>query len=80
MRAPRDLTRTRGFQPVFQPRDGTGLLYDPRYLDHVLIRPDGGRLPETPERLVRIREELVARGLGQRKPSGSYSIVNVDLT
>ena len=44
---------------------GTGLLSDPRYLDHVLIRPDGGRPPEIPDRLVRIREELVARGLDE---------------
>ena len=42
---------------------GTGLIYDARYLDHVLVRPDGGRPPEVPERLVRIREELEARGL-----------------
>ncbi|WP_420463651.1 histone deacetylase [Candidatus Palauibacter sp.] len=44
---------------------GTGLVWDSRYLDHVLIRPDGGRPPEIPERLVRIREELVARGLDE---------------
>ena len=44
---------------------GTGLLYDPRYLDHVLIRPDGARPPEVPERLVRMRAEIVARGLDQ---------------
>ena len=42
---------------------GTALIYDARYLDHVLIRPDGGRAPEIPERLVRIRAELEARGL-----------------
>ena len=42
---------------------GTALIYDPRYLDHVLIRPDGGRPPEIPERLVRMRAELEARGL-----------------
>ena len=42
---------------------GTALLSDPRYLDHVLIRPDGGRPPEIPERLVRIRAEFEARGL-----------------
>lgn len=47
------------------PATGTGLLSDPRYLDHVLIRPDGGRPPEIPDRLVRIREELVARGLDE---------------
>ncbi|MDE2942976.1 MAG: hypothetical protein OXT63_02050 [Gemmatimonadota bacterium] len=48
-----------------RPATGTGLLQDPRYLDHVLIRPDGGRPPEIPDRLVRIREELVARGLDE---------------
>ena len=42
---------------------GTALIYDPRYLDHVLIRPGGGRPPEIPERLVRMRAELEARGL-----------------
>ena len=51
--------------PSAAPATGTGLLSDPRYLDHVLIRPDGGRPPEIPDRLVRIREELVARGLDQ---------------
>ena len=42
---------------------GTALLSDPRYLDHVLIRPNGARPPEVPERLVRMRAELEARGL-----------------
>ena len=42
---------------------GTALIYDPRYLDHVLIRPNGSRPPEIPERLVRMRAELEARGL-----------------
>ncbi len=51
--------------PPAAPATGTGLLQDPRYLDHVLIRPDGGRPPEIPDRLVRIREELVARGLDE---------------
>ena len=51
--------------PAPQPATGTGLLTDPRYLDHVLIRPDGGRPPEIPDRLVRIREELAARGLDE---------------
>jgi hypothetical protein len=37
------------------PASGTGLVYEDQYLDHVLIRPDGGRSPEIPERLVRIR-------------------------
>ena len=45
------------------PASGTGLIYDARYLDHVLLRSDGGRPPEVPERLVRIRAELAARGL-----------------
>lgn len=44
---------------------GTGLVYDPRYLEHVLVRADGGRPPEIPDRLVRIREELMARGLDE---------------
>ncbi len=48
-----------------RPASGTGLIWDARYLDHVLVRPDGGRPPEVPERLVRIREELVARGLDE---------------
>ncbi len=42
---------------------GTGLVSDDRFLDHVLIRPDGGRPPEVPERLVRILAELERRGL-----------------
>ena len=42
---------------------GTALVFDPRYLDHVLVRPNGSRPPEVPERLVRMREELDARGL-----------------
>ena len=41
---------------------GTALLTDRRYLDHVLIRPNGTRPPEVPERLVRIRAELEVRG------------------
>ncbi|WP_419933929.1 histone deacetylase [Candidatus Palauibacter sp.] len=51
--------------PSSVPATGTGLVYDPRYLDHVLIRADGGHPPEIPDRLVRIREELVARGLDE---------------
>ena len=42
---------------------GTALVSDRRYLDHVLIRANGTRPPEVPERLVRIRAELEARGL-----------------
>ena len=45
------------------PSTGTALISDPRYLDHVLIRANGSRPPEVPERLVRIRAELEARGL-----------------
>ena len=43
--------------------NGTALVFDPRYLDHVLVRPNGSRPPEVPQRLVRMREELEARGL-----------------
>ena len=43
--------------------DGTALVSDPRYLDHVLVRSDGSRPPEVPERLVRMRAEFEARGL-----------------
>ena len=42
---------------------GTVLVSDPRYLDHVLIRPTGSRPPEIPDRLVRMLAELEARGL-----------------
>ena len=49
--------------PGTAPATGTALVSDPRYLDHVLVRPDGGRPPEVPERLVRIRAELEVRGL-----------------
>ena len=42
---------------------GTALVSDPRYLDHVLIRPNGNRPPEIPDRLVRMLAELEARGL-----------------
>ena len=45
------------------PATGTALVTDPRYLDHVLVRPNGSRPPEVPERLVRIRAEFEARGL-----------------
>lgn len=45
------------------PATGTALISDARYLDHVLIRPNGSRPPEVPERLVRIRAALEARGL-----------------
>ena len=45
------------------PATGTALLSDLRYRDHVLVRPNGSRPPEIPERLIRIRAELEARGL-----------------
>jgi acetoin utilization deacetylase AcuC-like enzyme len=44
---------------------GTGLVYDDRYLDHVLPMPPGQVHPERPLRLVRIREEFVRRGLDE---------------
>ncbi len=55
-------------QPTSHPRGpgqatGTALVFDPRYLDHVLVRPNGTRPPEVPERLVRMRAELESRGL-----------------
>ncbi len=49
--------------PSSTPATGTALLTDARYLDHVLIRPNGSRPPEVPERLARIRATLEARGL-----------------
>ena len=49
--------------PSSTPATGTALLTDARYLDHVLIRSNGTRPPEVPERLVRMRAELEARGL-----------------
>ena len=52
-----------GAAPGLPGQAGTALVTDARYLDHVLIRADGGRPPEVPERLVRIRAELEARGL-----------------
>ncbi|MDE2804618.1 MAG: histone deacetylase [Gemmatimonadota bacterium] len=55
--------RTPATGTVPTPATGTALVSDARYLDHVLIRPNGSRPPEVPERLVRIRAELEARGL-----------------
>ena len=52
-------SRTRGLTQAA----GTALVSDPRYLDHVLIRPNGNRPPEVPDRLVRMLAELEARGL-----------------
>ena len=42
---------------------GTGLVYDERYLDHMLPPSGGAPHPESPLRLQRIREMFVARGL-----------------
>ena len=42
---------------------GTGLVYDPRYLDHVLPPSGGTPHPERPLRLQRISEVFVERGL-----------------
>ncbi len=42
---------------------GTGLIYDPRYLDHVLPPSGGAPHPERPLRLRRIAETLAERGL-----------------
>ncbi len=44
---------------------GTGLVYDDRYLDHVLPQRNGQPHPERPLRLVRIREAFAERGLDQ---------------
>ncbi|MGI9625408.1 MAG: histone deacetylase family protein [Longimicrobiales bacterium] len=42
---------------------GTGLVYDPRYLDHVLPLRRGETHPERPERLIRMMEVFEERGL-----------------
>ena len=47
------------------PATGTGFLYHPRYLDHVLPLRRGETHPERPLRLTRIREVLAERGLDQ---------------
>ena len=44
---------------------GTGLVYDPRYLDHVLPLRQGEVHPERPLRLVRMMEVFAQRGLDQ---------------
>lgn len=44
---------------------GTGLVYDDRFLDHVLPSRPGEEHPERPLRLQRIREVFAARGLDQ---------------
>ena len=43
----------------------TGLVYDPRYLDHVLPLRQGEPHPERPSRLVRMMEVFAERGLDQ---------------
>jgi acetoin utilization deacetylase AcuC-like enzyme len=53
-----------GSVPFGQAR-GTGLVYDDRYLDHVLPPRRGEPHPERPSRLRRIREVFAARGLDQ---------------
>ena len=49
--------------PSFAQARGTGLVYDERYLDHVLPPRRGEPHPERPLRLQRIREMFAARGL-----------------
>lgn len=44
---------------------GTGLVYDPRYLEHVLPLRRGETHPERPLRLVRMLEVFAERGLDQ---------------
>ena len=44
---------------------GTGLVYDRRYLDHVLPERAGEAHPESPLRLVRMMEVFAERGLDQ---------------
>ncbi len=44
---------------------GTGLIYDARYLDHVLPNRQGEPHPERPLRLVRMMEVFAERGLDQ---------------
>ena len=43
----------------------TGLVYDPRYLDHVLPERRGQTHPERPLRLIRMMEVFAERGLDQ---------------
>ena len=54
---------TRG--PTMAAATGTGLVYDPRYLDHVLPERRGEPHPERPLRLVRMMEVFEERGLDQ---------------
>jgi len=48
-----------------QPAQGTGLVYDDRFLEHVLPLRQGQVHPERPLRLQRIREAFAARSLDQ---------------
>ena len=48
-----------------QAATGTGLVYDPRYLDHVLPMRQGEPHPERPLRLIRMMEVFTERGLDQ---------------
>jgi len=48
-----------------QSPQGTGLVYDDRFLEHVLPSRQGQEHPERPLRLQRIRETFAARGLDQ---------------
>ena len=48
-----------------QAATGTGLIYDPRYLDHVLPQRWGEPHPERPLRLIRMMEVFAERGLDQ---------------
>lgn len=50
---------------VARPATGTGLVYDPRYLDHVLPMRQGEPHPERPLRLIRMMEVFSERGLHQ---------------
>lgn len=48
-----------------EPATGTGLVYDPRYLDHVLPLRRGETHPERPLRLIRMMDVFRERGLDQ---------------
>jgi hypothetical protein len=51
--------------PGSQAADGTGLVYDPRYLEHVLPARQGVPHPERPLRLIRMMEVFAERGIDQ---------------
>ncbi len=58
----------RGMGALFRPGSsatGTGLVYDPRFLDHTLPPRRGEPHPERPLRLVRMLETFADRGLDQ---------------